>query len=333
MDLQGQLVLSDMISIAIIAGLLSLLPVVALLWVYYVRERQPSVSGSSVSRFFALGVASVIVSVLLEKAIYMVWCIISSGTCHLFFPESSFEFSLFSVSISAVIAFAVIALVEEGSRYVFMRFLMKNTPDMDQVIDGVQFGIALGLGFAFLENTLYFLELFKGFEFDTLVIVFFLRFLISTVGHMSFGGFMGYYLARAQFNPADRKSLLRQAFVYPFLMHGLFDFLLSIQLSFYTVLLLVFPIVMFWVWWHDDQLFHVFVLNGKRLKFPVAARPESVPASNKHIVEILPSMHSCPNCYVAIDDVQTKCKSCGVRFHRKIVTRKAHFIPGMNTNL
>jgi len=323
----GSFAVSDIVAIAIIAGLLSLLPVVIMLWFYYVRQKQPSVSGTSMFRFFSIGVLAVIISVLLEKGVYLAWQFISPVTADLFFSENVSMDSIIQVFFAAGVSFGVVAIIEEGAKYFLMRRLIWRTDDMDQIIDGVQFGIATGLGFAFLENTFYFLKLFQGFEFDTLVIVFFLRFLISTVGHMSFGGIMGYQLAKAKFNVTEKKSFNGKAIVYPWLMHGFFNFLLAIQLAFYNVILLIIPLVIFWYWWHDDRLFHVYVLNGYHLKYPVASKKKTISGSGKTIVEILPAVKSCPNCYVKINEDQKMCDACGTQFHRKIVVRKIPFLP------
>jgi len=325
MPLTDPLPLSDAVSIVIIAALLSLLPVVILLWTYYVRQKTPSVSGASVAKFFAVGIICVAVSIVLEKGVYLLWGIVSSETVEMFFSENIIMDNFYAIMLAGMISFGVIALAEEGSRFFFMKYLIKRVADIDQIIDGVQLGIALGLGFAFLENTLYFLKLFNSFEFDTLVIVFFLRFLISTVGHICFGGFMGYYLTRAKFHVTERKYFLRKAFLYPFLMHGFFDFLLAIQLSFYNVVLLFIPILILWLWWHDERLFHIYVLNGRSLVAPLSSRKKNIYSTNRLAVEIIPSMKACPNCYVPIKDIQERCPACGVKFHHKLVTGKDSF--------
>ncbi|MDO8511817.1 MAG: PrsW family intramembrane metalloprotease [bacterium] len=323
----GSFALSDMVAIAIIAGLLSLLPVVIMLWFYYVRQKQPSVSGTSMFRFFSIGVIAVIISVLLEKGVFLLWQFISPITAEKFFSDNVSMGNTIELFFAAGVTFGIVAIIEEGTKYLLMRRLIWRTYDLDQIIDGVQLGIATGLGFAFLENTFYFLTLFKGFEFDTLVIVFFLRFLISTVGHMSFGGIMGYQLAKARFNVTEKKSFNGKAIVYPWLMHGFFNFLLAIQLAFYNVILLIIPLAIFWYWWHDDRLFHVYVLNGHPLKYPIASKKKVVSVAGKTIVEILPSMSSCPNCYVIINEEQSKCDACGIQFHRKKIIREIPFLP------
>lgn len=282
------------------------------------------------ARFFGLGVLAVGISIILEKGIYMIWEFLSPDTAHLFFSETGTAFNIVSILLVGLVSFGVVALCEEGARYFLMKYLMNRSPDLDQKIDGVQFGISLGLGFAFLENTLYFLKLFRDFEFDTLVIVFFLRFLISTLGHMSFGGIMGYYFAQSRFYPTETRQFNIKAFAFPFLMHGFFDFLLAIQLSFYTVLLLTVPVFVLWLWWHDERMFQKHVLNGRNLKFPVSETPKRADVKRKLTVEVLPAMGSCPNCYVPITEEQTKCRACGVKFHRKKIISRLPFLSANN---
>lgn len=327
-SLPGPLPLSDSVAITIIAGLLGVLPVVVLLWIYYVRERTPSVSGAAVSRFFALGMLAVAVSVALERAVYAVWARVSPDTARFFFAENIAVSGVASLAVVGSVSFLAVALVEEGVRYVLMRAAIRRSRDLDQIIDGVQYGIALGLGFAFVENTLYFLQLFRGLDFSTLAVVFFLRFLISTVGHMAFGGVMGYLLARSLVHPTERRVYARRAFLFPWLMHGSFDLLLSIQMSFYTVILLLVPLLLFWYWWNDSRLFEVHVLHGRRLRFPIPSSTRHIHPLGRHVVDVLPSVNSCPNCYMSLADADVFCRSCGVRLHRRGVRSRFPFLPG-----
>jgi RsiW-degrading membrane proteinase PrsW (M82 family) len=308
---------SDSIAITVIAGLLSLLPVVALLWVYYVREQRPTVSGRTVARFFLLGMLSVGGSVLLERGVYEFWKWISPDTASAFFADTLSLTDLPSLVAAALVAFGIIALAEEGVRYLLMRRAFQRPSDFDQLIDGVQYGFALGLGFAFVENTLYFLQLFRGLDFDTLAIVFFLRFLISTIGHLSFGGVMGYFLAMAAIHPGECRVFLRRAFWIPWIMHGFFDTLLSVQLSFYTVLLLSIPLIIFWQWFQDDRMFELHMLRGRRLRFPVASKQPALVSPRPYVVEAIPSMTLCPNCTAPVGDTDRQCRSCGLKLYRR----------------
>ncbi len=310
---------SDSIAIVVIAGLLSLLPVMVLLWIYYVRERQPAVRGPVMTQFFAVGMVTVVLAILLESSVHALWNRLSPSTVSAFFIEGVSAESVAELLTAIAVSFGIIALIEEGTRYILMRTLFERTTEFNQIIDGVQLGFAAGLGFAFLENTIYFLQLFRGLEFDRLVVVFFLRFLISTVGHLAFGGIMGYYLALAAVYPTERREMLQKAFFFPWIMHGLFNTLLAVQLAFFIVPLLIIPLSLFWVWFRDERLFELYVLHGKRLRFPVAAHPQQPRTPRPAVVEVLPAMTTCPICYVPLGARDMRCRSCGVRFHRRPV--------------
>ncbi len=125
-------------------------------------------------------------------------------------------------------------------------------------------GLAAGLGFATLENTIYFLNLIQQGNFDTLIFVFFLRFAISTLAHISFGGIMGALLARGLFSVYRPKRQLFQAFALPWLVHGLFDLLLSINLSMYAVILLLPPLFIM-IFWSSRRDYFVINRQGKEI--------------------------------------------------------------------
>lgn len=316
---------SDIIALAVLAGLLSLLPVVILFWVYYLKEGEPSVPGRVILRFFAVGMLAVLPAILLERGIYIASREVSPVAASAFFTEFFTLERLTELGIAFVIAFGVVALVEEGVRFLLLRFLFRRAIEIDQIVDGIQVGMAAGLGFAFIENALYFLRLFQGFEFGTLAVVFFLRFLISTFGHITFGGIMGYELARAVSHPVGRSAHLWRAFLIPWVAHGLFDFLLSIRLSAYTVLFLLIPLFYLWVLYRTPQLHERFRLHGRVLRSPVRGRPRLFPRWHGPPVDVLPIMPWCPVCLQALPEVPAprsmlqrfgtvrfQCPSCGV---------------------
>lgn len=311
--------LSSTVSLTVLAGLLSLLPVVILFWVYYLKEGEPSVPGRAITRFFAVGMLAVGPAIVLERSVYAVSKSVSPVAASALFTEFSQLGGVGDLILALVAAFGVVALVEEGVRYALLRFLVRRTGEIDQVIDGIQLGVASGLGFAFVENALYFLRLFQGLEFNTLAVVFFLRFLISTFGHIVFGGVMGYQLARALANPVERGAHQARAFWMPWLMHGLFDFLLSARLSAYAVLFLLLPVCALLILYGSPQLAERFRLHGRPLRAPVRGRPRSLFPWRRPPVEVLPWMPWCPVCFTSVPDLSAgadqRCLLCGAMLH------------------
>ena len=52
-------------------------------------------------------------------------------------------------------AFFKVALVEEFSKFIFIRFILYNNKNFNEPFDGIVYAIMVGMGFATLENILY----------------------------------------------------------------------------------------------------------------------------------------------------------------------------------
>lgn len=253
------------VAIAILAFLLSLLPAGLFLWLSYLRRHdRPIPTGRVILSFFA-GACLVLPALLLEQQAPVIWASISPATAHYFdgaiFPLQTVGDLLWP----ALSTFLIIALVEEGLRYLMLHFWFRHSRSVDQIFDGLILGLAAGLGFATLENTLYFFRLFIEGSFDTLVFVFFLRFLVSTLAHISFGGLMGTLLARALFAPYHRGWMYWQAFFIPWFLHGLYDWLLGVNMSTYAVLMLLVPLITLFFWSERREFFLINQRSGKFL--------------------------------------------------------------------
>lgn len=117
--------------------------------------------------------------------------------------------------------FVVIALVEEGLKYLVVMRLAFHHPAFNEPYDGMIYAITTSLGFAALENVLYVLQ---GGAQIALV-----RGVLSVPGHALFAAAMGYYLGKARFARTNSQQLrnLYRALLVPVLLHGVFDLLLS----------------------------------------------------------------------------------------------------------
>lgn len=293
---------SSSLSVAVLAGLLSLLPVTILFWSYYLRARTPSVPGRTITRFFAVGMLVVVPSILLERLVFLSTQQFSPVAASVLFAESFALDSVLGLVLAVGVSFGVVALAEEGMRFLLLRFLFRRSAELDQVVDGLQVGVASGIGFAFVENTLYFLRLLERLDFDTLAVVFFLRFLISTFGHIAFGGIMGYQLALAAAEPLERRARLSRAFLIPWIVHGLFDLFLSVQLSAYAVILLLLPLLYLWSLYRYPKLHERFRLHGRLLRAPVQAGVRRAPVWRRPPVDPLPTIPWCPTCCAPLPD-------------------------------
>ncbi len=242
------IVLPPGVALGIIAFLLSLLPAGLFIWLWYLRRTDRPVKATTVALAFGGGLGLVIVAFQLEQYAARLWEALSPATSHYFNGPVLPVQTVSDILLPAAATFLVVAVVEEGLRYLLLRVWFRYSRAVDQVFDGLVLGVAAGLGFATLENTLYFLNLFQQGNVDTLVFVFFLRFMISTLAHITFGGLMGALLTRGLFSMYHQRRYFAQAFLLTWFSHGLFNLLLGLNLSLYSVVVVVAPLTVVVVW-------------------------------------------------------------------------------------
>ena len=140
--------------------------------------------------------------------------------------------------------FLAVALVEEAcKRWVVLKFAWRH-PAFDYRFDAVVYCVFSALGFAALENILYVAE--YGFA------VAVSRALLSVPGHCFFAVYMGIYLGQAKMQwyyielPDESPGqYLRASLLVPTLLHGFWDFSLSVGGGLMTVLFYLFVLAFF----------------------------------------------------------------------------------------
>ena len=145
--------------------------------------------------------------------------------------------------------FLVVAVSEEVCKIVPVRFAAWKHPAFDYRFDAVVYCVFSALGFAALENILYVAE--YGFAGAVS------RALLSVPGHCFFAVYMGIYLGQAKM--AERAmqryyielpdetpgQYLRASLLVPTLLHGFWDFSLSVGGGLMTVLFYLFVLAFF----------------------------------------------------------------------------------------
>ena len=145
--------------------------------------------------------------------------------------------------------FLAVALVEEAcKRWVVLKFAWRH-PAFDYRFDAVVYCVFSALGFAALENILYVAE--YGFA------VAVSRALLSVPGHCFFAVYMGIYLGQAkmveramqryyiELPDETPEQYLRASLLVPTLLHGFWDFSLSVGGWLMTVLFYLFVLAFF----------------------------------------------------------------------------------------
>lgn len=136
--------------------------------------------------------------------------------------------------------FLVVALAEEGSKYLMLRRISWNSPNFRCRFDGVVYAAFVSLGFALTENVAYVLLYGMGTAM--------LRAVTAIPAHASCGIFMGalYGTAKQYERYNQRKSRWHRflSLVIPAFFHGAYDFIVA-QKRGLSLLFFVFSAVLF----------------------------------------------------------------------------------------
>ena len=120
-----------------------------------------------------------------------------------------------SVTQQAVHAFLLVALIEEFSKFIFVRWVLYPNKNFNEPFDGIVYSVTVSLGFAGLENILYVMD--GGVE--TAV----LRMFTAVPAHASFAVLMGYFLGKAKFEHKKAHYAI-YALGVATLFHGAYDY-------------------------------------------------------------------------------------------------------------
>jgi protease PrsW len=113
-------------------------------------------------------------------------------------------------------AFFKVALVEEFSKFLFVRFILFKNQNFNEPFDGIVYAVMVSMGFATLENVMYVYQ----YGFMTGV----LRMFTAVPAHAVFGIMMGYFLGRAKFTVEQQIIYSLLALLVPTLFHGAYDY-------------------------------------------------------------------------------------------------------------
>jgi protease PrsW len=110
-----------------------------------------------------------------------------------------------------------VALIEEFSKFIFVRWVLYPNKNFNEPFDGIVYAVTVSLGFAGLENILYVLGDNGGVE--TAI----LRMFTAVPAHASFGVLMGYFLGKAKFEHQKAHHAF-YALGVAALFHGAYDY-------------------------------------------------------------------------------------------------------------
>ena len=204
----------------------ALLPAAALLFFIWKMDKIEHEPPKLIFQLVGLGALTVISAMILET--------LGGWILGLFLPETSLLYIF-------LFYFIVVAGSEELGKFVVMKLRTWKSVEFNFTFDAVVYAVSASLGFAALENVMYVFTGGLG--------VAIMRALTSIPGHAVFGVFMGlhYGIARRAAAYGDEKTAnreLRLAYIVPVLLHGFYDFCLSVDGGLWLLIFFAFYITL-----------------------------------------------------------------------------------------
>jgi ribosomal protein S18 acetylase RimI-like enzyme len=121
-----------------------------------------------------------------------------------------------SIWSTAIYAFLVVALSEELSKFIVLRYYCYTRKSFDEPMDGIVYSVMVSMGFATIENVSY----VYSYGYSTG----FIRMFLSVPAHASFAVVMGYFVGKAKFYPTKSFRYMITGIFWAVFFHGFFDF-------------------------------------------------------------------------------------------------------------
>lgn len=131
----------------------------------------------------------------------------------------------FSVNVDVIlISFVIAGFVEELIKLIFLYAFTIRNREVNEPFDGIVYSVYIALGFAQVENIIYYnvLSITNGSTY--LFQLGINRALTAVIAHVIYGIIMGYFLGKFKFEEENKIKNASLSFILPFLIHGLYDY-------------------------------------------------------------------------------------------------------------
>jgi RsiW-degrading membrane proteinase PrsW (M82 family) len=178
---------------------IALAPGAAIMLYIYLKDKHEREPLSLLLISFVYGILSTLVTLTVSLPVNFVLVLEKGDLVHEFFD-----------------AFLKVALVEEFSKFIFVRFILFRNKNFNEPFDGIVYAVMVSMGFATFENIIYVFQ--YGFETGIL------RMFTAVPAHATFGVMMGYFLGKAKFSQQNKFSLSIIALIAATVFHGAYDY-------------------------------------------------------------------------------------------------------------
>ena len=199
--------------------LASLAPVFIILFYIYFRDKYDKEPLGLLLKALLMGIVVVIPVIFIERLLMNMM------------PQSN------KVAAAFYHAFIVAGSTEELFKFLALYLLVWKSPSFNEKFDGIVYAVFVSLGFAGVENVLYVLD--GGMQTALM------RSLTAIPAHAIFGIIMGYYLGIAHMYKELKGPNLARALLVPILLHGIYDFILMVEIGWLLLLFIPYVILLY----------------------------------------------------------------------------------------
>jgi RsiW-degrading membrane proteinase PrsW (M82 family) len=123
---------------------------------------------------------------------------------------SNFHISLGDLAIipmSVLATFMLVGVIEEWMKHLTVR--ITDDSRLKSIDDAILYSIVAALGFAFVENILYFYDIWLVHGGENLLLPFIFRSIFSSFAHVMFSGIFGYFYGVAKFTAPKTQEVIK----------------------------------------------------------------------------------------------------------------------------
>ena len=217
----------DSSTILLVSYLLSaVIPIVFWFWFFLRQDRAEPEPKRILLKAFVLGVIAIFIATLAGEIFAFLF---SSGQ-----NWSELRSYILNENLSSYFNLPAILLllflrgpIEEGIIFLIFKTFIYREKSFTQIIDGIVYGVALALGFSFVENTIYFTELFSSLSTSEFSFILIFRGFASVLLHLVATGIMGFHMGLARFSNKNKWRIMFKGVFIAMLLHGTFNVFLQ----------------------------------------------------------------------------------------------------------
>lgn len=184
--------------------ILALSPGVVIMLYMYLQDKHEPEPLSQLFFGFVLGILSML---------------LATGVTYLIYKNIHLD--NYSLADMAIKAFFIVAVVEEGSKFLFIRTILYPHKHFNEPFDGIIYSVMVGMGFAMTENVIYILNGDGG---TALV-----RMFTAVPAHALFAILMGFLLGEAKLEHKHTFLYGLGAILSATIVHGIYDYFIFIS--------------------------------------------------------------------------------------------------------